>query len=57
MSPRPVSEVDSLDDAINNFQKVATILRGQSFIGIYNIICLNICEVTYIYLTLEQLLE
>ena len=35
MSPRPDSEVDTLDEAINNFQEIATIFKGESATGIY----------------------
>jgi len=33
MSPRPDSEVDTLDEAINNFQEIATIFKGESATG------------------------
>ena len=35
MSPKPGAELSSLDDAINNFQQVATILKGHSFAGMW----------------------
>ena len=35
MSPRPDSEVDTLDEAINNFQEIATIFKGESATGIH----------------------